>query len=142
MIHPNTISKVNFALLYWHISVKVFQMSWPRGCPISRKMIEITGAARAHLMTARINLSIFAVLIFFSDDLYKCLLAVATSHVSDSEAVFVTCTALLHSRLFIALIPHFNSHSVMHSASTMTTYHRNERNKCYHPPSRFTITDN
>lgn len=117
-------------------------MSWPHGCPISRKMSEITGAARDHLMTARINLSIFAVLIFFSDDLYKCLLAVAASHVSDSEAVFVTQTALLHSPLFITLIPHFNSHSAMYSASTMTTDHWNERNKCYYAPFQFTIRDN
>lgn len=38
----------------------------------------------------------------------------------NSEAVFVTCVALLHSALFITLIPHFNSHFVMYSASTMT----------------------
>lgn len=84
-------------------------------------MNKIPGTARAHLMTARINLSFFVVLIFFSDDLYKCLSAVAASHMSDSAAVAVTHTALLLSLLFITLIPHFNSYFVMYSASTMTT---------------------
>lgn len=84
----------------------------------------------------------FVLLIFFSDDLYKCLLAAAASHVSHAAAVFVTRAALLHSLLFITLIPHFNSHFVMYSASTVTTDNWNERNKCYHPPSQFTIRDN
>lgn len=117
-------------------------MSRPCWCPISRKMSKIPSTARAHLMTARINLSIFAILIFFSDDLYKCLLPAAAFQVSDSTAVFVTCTALLHSLLFITLIPHFNSHFEMYSAFTMTTDNWNERNKCYHPPSQFIIRDN
>lgn len=84
----------------------------------------------------------FTVLIFFSDDLYKCLLAAAASHVSDSATVFVTCSALLHWLLFITLIPHFNRHFVMYSVSTMTTDNWNERNKCYHLPSRFAFADN
>lgn len=76
----------------------------------------------------------FAVLIFFSDDLYKCLLVAAVSHVSGSAAVFVTRMAMLHSLLFITLIPHYYSRFVMCSASTMTTDNWNERNKCYHLP--------
>lgn len=87
-------------------------------------------------------LQFLVVLIFFSNDLYKCPLAAAESHVSDSAAVFVTRAALLHSLLFITLIPHFNSHFVMYSASTVTTDNWNERNKCYHPPSQFTISNN
>lgn len=117
-------------------------MSRPGGCPISRKMNKIPTTTRTYLMTARINLSIFAVLIFFSDDLYKCLSAAAVSHVSDSAAVFVTRAARLHSPLFITLIPHFNSHFVMYSASTMTADNWNERNKCYHLPSQLTISGN
>lgn len=72
----------------------------------------------------------------------KCLSAAAASHVSDSAVVFVTCTALLHSPLFIALIPHFNSYFVMYLVSTMTADNWNKRNKCYHPHSQLTISDN
>lgn len=90
------------------------------GCPNSRKMNKLR-SSRAHWMTARINLSIFAVLIFFPMTYINVCLAAAVSHVSDSKAVFVTRTALLHSLLFITLIPYFNSYFVMYSACKMTT---------------------
>lgn len=72
----------------------------------------------------------------------KSLSAAAASHVSDSAVVFVTRAALLHSLPLIALIPHFNSYFVMYSVSTVAADNWNERNKCNHAHSHFTISHN